>query len=172
MGGSEWDDSMPPAFGYDPSAFNISLESGQSTTLPVIIGNSGTGLLSFSATLSPPELILSPPAGNMVSLSKLHLYNNDSSLYTREIEKILISYEKESDINSLWYPSIELLYKNTKLIFEIPTRGILGYRNEFIVDTKGEGILSTQFLEFRPFDFLQQIIISNFLTFLFHQVIF
>ncbi len=48
----------------------------------------------------------------------LHLYNNDSSLYTREIEKILISYEKESDINSLWYPSIELLYKNTKLIFQ------------------------------------------------------
>ncbi len=38
-----------------------------------------------------------------------------------------------------------------RMLFEIPTRGILGYRNEFIIDTKGEGILSTQFLEFRPF---------------------
>lgn len=38
-----------------------------------------------------------------------------------------------------------------RMLFEIPTRGMLGYRNEFIVDTKGEGILSTQFLEFRPF---------------------
>jgi GTP-binding protein len=38
-----------------------------------------------------------------------------------------------------------------RMLFEIPTRGILGYRNEFIVDTKGEGILSAQFLEFRPF---------------------
>jgi len=28
----------------------------------------------------------------------------------------------------------------TRLNFEVPTRGILGYRNEFIVDTKGEGI--------------------------------
>ncbi len=38
-----------------------------------------------------------------------------------------------------------------RMLFEIPTRGILGYRNEFIVDTKGEGILSSRFLEFRPY---------------------
>lgn len=38
-----------------------------------------------------------------------------------------------------------------RMLFEIPTRGALGYRNEFVVDTKGEGILSTRFIEFRPF---------------------
>lgn len=38
----------------------------------------------------------------------------------------------------------------TRLIFEIPTRGLLGYRSEFVVDTKGEGILSSRFIEFRP----------------------
>lgn len=38
----------------------------------------------------------------------------------------------------------------TRLIFEIPTRGLLGYRGEFVVDTKGEGILSSRFIEFRP----------------------
>lgn len=38
-----------------------------------------------------------------------------------------------------------------RILFEVPTRGILGYRNEFIVDTKGEGIISTRFLEFRPY---------------------
>ncbi len=37
------------------------------------------------------------------------------------------------------------------MTFEVPTRGILGYRNEFIVDTKGEGILTALFLEFKPF---------------------
>jgi len=37
----------------------------------------------------------------------------------------------------------------TRLIFEIPTRGILGYRNEFVVDTRGEGILCTHFLDFK-----------------------
>ncbi|PID83213.1 translational GTPase TypA [Candidatus Campbellbacteria bacterium] len=39
----------------------------------------------------------------------------------------------------------------TKIIFEIPTRGLLGYRNEFIVDTKGEGILTSLFLDFKPY---------------------
>lgn len=37
-----------------------------------------------------------------------------------------------------------------RLIFEIPTRGLLGYRGEFVVDTKGEGILCSQVLGFKP----------------------
>lgn len=40
---------------------------------------------------------------------------------------------------------------DTRLVFEIPTRGLLGYRGQFTVDTKGEGILSSRFLEFRPY---------------------
>jgi GTP-binding protein len=39
---------------------------------------------------------------------------------------------------------------NVRLIFEIPTRGLLGYRGEFVIDTKGEGILCTQVIGFRP----------------------
>ncbi|MEK7612876.1 MAG: translational GTPase TypA [Patescibacteria group bacterium] len=38
-----------------------------------------------------------------------------------------------------------------RIIFEGPTRGLLGYRNQFVLDTKGEGILSSRFIEFRPF---------------------
>ena len=38
-----------------------------------------------------------------------------------------------------------------KIIFEIPTRGLLGYRNEFVVDTKGEGIIYTRVVGFKPF---------------------
>jgi GTP-binding protein len=37
-----------------------------------------------------------------------------------------------------------------RIIFEIPTRGLLGYRNEFIVDTRGEGILYSRVLGFKP----------------------
>jgi GTP-binding protein len=37
-----------------------------------------------------------------------------------------------------------------RLTFEIPTRGLLGYRGEFVVDTRGEGILSSRFVDFRP----------------------
>ena len=36
-----------------------------------------------------------------------------------------------------------------RLVFEIPTRGLLGYRNEFVVNTKGEGILSSRFIGFK-----------------------
>ncbi|HNX10585.1 MAG TPA: translational GTPase TypA [bacterium] len=37
----------------------------------------------------------------------------------------------------------------TRLVFEIPTRGLLGYRNDFIVATRGEGILCSHFLGFK-----------------------
>jgi GTP-binding protein len=38
-----------------------------------------------------------------------------------------------------------------RLIFDAPTRGLLGYRGQFIIDTKGLGIFSSRFTEFRPF---------------------
>jgi GTP-binding protein len=38
-----------------------------------------------------------------------------------------------------------------RLSFEGPTRGLLGYRNQFIIDTRGEGILSSRFVGFRPY---------------------
>lgn len=38
----------------------------------------------------------------------------------------------------------------TRLEFEIPARGLIGYRSEFLTDTKGEGVMNHSFLEFRP----------------------
>jgi len=35
--------------------------------------------------------------------------------------------------------------------FEGPTRGLLGYRNQFVVDTKGNGILASRVIEYRPY---------------------
>lgn len=39
---------------------------------------------------------------------------------------------------------------STRLEFEIPARGLIGYRSEFLTDTKGEGVMNHSFLEFRP----------------------
>ena len=39
----------------------------------------------------------------------------------------------------------------TRLEFEIPARGLIGYRSEFLTDTKGEGVMNHSFLEFRAF---------------------
>jgi len=39
----------------------------------------------------------------------------------------------------------------TRLVFEIPTRGLLGYRNDFIVATRGEGILCSHLIGFKKY---------------------
>ncbi|MPW87029.1 translational GTPase TypA, partial [Moraxella catarrhalis] len=39
----------------------------------------------------------------------------------------------------------------TRLEFEMPARGLIGYRGDFLTDTKGEGVMNHSFLEFRPF---------------------
>ena len=36
----------------------------------------------------------------------------------------------------------------TRLEFEIPSRGLIGYRQEFLTDTKGNGILNTEFKDY------------------------
>ncbi len=38
-----------------------------------------------------------------------------------------------------------------RITFEGPTRGLLGYRSQFVIDTRGEGILSAHSLGFRPY---------------------
>ncbi len=40
---------------------------------------------------------------------------------------------------------------HARMIFEVPTRGLLGYRGEFIIDTQGEGILYSRVIGYRPF---------------------
>ena len=39
----------------------------------------------------------------------------------------------------------------TRLEFLIPSRGLIGYRGEFMTDTKGNGILNTMFEEYGPY---------------------
>jgi GTP-binding protein len=39
----------------------------------------------------------------------------------------------------------------TRVEFEIPARGLIGYRNEFLTSTKGEGVMNHSFIEFRPY---------------------
>ena len=39
----------------------------------------------------------------------------------------------------------------TRIIYNSPTRGLMGFRSEFINDTKGEGVLVRKFIEYAPF---------------------
>jgi GTP-binding protein len=40
---------------------------------------------------------------------------------------------------------------SVRLTLEGPTRGLLGYRNQFVIDTKGEGIMSSRVIGFKPY---------------------
>lgn len=37
-----------------------------------------------------------------------------------------------------------------RIVMEGPTRGLFGYRNQFVIDTRGEGILATRVLGYKP----------------------
>ena len=38
-----------------------------------------------------------------------------------------------------------------KLTYLVPSRGLFGYRNEFLTDTKGEGIMASVFEKYEPY---------------------
>ncbi len=40
---------------------------------------------------------------------------------------------------------------HTKIEFSIPARGLIGYRTEFLTDTRGEGTMSSVFKEYEPY---------------------
>ena len=38
-----------------------------------------------------------------------------------------------------------------RIEFEIPARALIGFRGQFLTDTKGEGVMNNSFIEFRPY---------------------
>ncbi|MCX6733349.1 MAG: translational GTPase TypA [Candidatus Peregrinibacteria bacterium] len=40
---------------------------------------------------------------------------------------------------------------HTRLEYNVPTRGLLGFRSDFIMDTRGEGIMDHSFFEYQPY---------------------
>ena len=41
--------------------------------------------------------------------------------------------------------------ERTRVEFVIPSRGVIGYRSKFLTDTRGEGIMSSEYLGYRPY---------------------
>ena len=78
---------------------------------------------------------------------------------TEPFEEVLVDVPEEmsgsiiSALNARKATLMDMKTENgqTRLTFEAPTRGLLGYRGQFIVDTRGLGILSSRFTEFKPY---------------------
>lgn len=43
------------------------------------------------------------------------------------------------------------LNSRNRIEFKVPERGLIGYKNEFLTDTKGEGVMNTLFLGYEPY---------------------
>lgn len=97
----------------------------------------------FELAVSKPKVIFQEtPEGRLEPFEEL-IIDVPTNMVGGIVEKL--SKRKGRVVSMKKEPSFD------RLIFEIPTRGFLGYRNEFIVDTKGEGILNSRFIGFKPY---------------------
>ncbi len=98
----------------------------------------------FELAISPPEVIFKEIDGQ-----KYEPFEEVSIFVPEEFSGSVIEKLGKRKGNMLNMETDE--FGQVSMTFEIPTRGLLGYRNEFIVDTKGEGILTSIFSDFKPF---------------------
>ncbi|MFC1756952.1 translational GTPase TypA [Patescibacteria group bacterium] len=97
----------------------------------------------FELAVSQPEVIFKEEDGQ-----KLEPYEDVTILVPEEFSGAVIKkLGKRRGIMT----STGTEHGEMRLNFEVPTRGLLGYRNEFIIDTKGEGILTAIFSHFGPY---------------------
>ncbi len=96
----------------------------------------------FEVQVSQPQVIIKEEDGQKVEPFELVTIDVPEEFSGSIIEKL--SKRKGRMIN------MQPEQAGVRLIFEIPTRGLLGYRGEFIVDTKGEGILCNEVIGFKP----------------------
>ena len=87
------------------------------------------------------------------------IFKEENGTKTEPFEEVLVDVPEEmsgSIISSLTPRKAQLMDMKTengqtRLTFEAPTRGLLGYRGEFVVATKGLGILSSRFIAFKKY---------------------
>ncbi len=97
----------------------------------------------YELQVSQPQVIIKEEAGKKVEPFEeavVELPNEFSGIIIEKLGKrkgIMTSMKQEGNI--------------TRMIFEVPTRGLLGFRNIFVIDTKGEGILSSRFVGFKEY---------------------
>ncbi len=113
----------------------------------------------FEMSVSKPKVILKQEGG----------------VQYEPIEKVFIEVPEEfsgSIIEELSTRKGEMLslhtdeHKNTSMEFLVPTRGLMGWRGNFITKTRGKGILTSQFESFSPWkgeiqSRLRGVLISN-----------
>lgn len=96
----------------------------------------------FEVQVSEPQVIIKEEDGQKLEPFEEVTIDVPNTMSGAVIEKLakrkgqMIDMQQEENV--------------TRMIFHIPTRGLLGYRGEFVIDTSGEGILCSRILGFKP----------------------
>ncbi|MCF7795153.1 translational GTPase TypA [Patescibacteria group bacterium] len=98
---------------------------------------------NFEMQVSQPKVIIKEDEGIKKEPFEEVIIDVPETMSGTVIDKL--SKRKAKMIN------IKKQQDSQRLIFEIPTRGLLGYRSEFVVDTRGEGILTTRVIGFKEY---------------------
>ncbi len=94
----------------------------------------------------------------MVSQPKV-IFHEENGVKTEPFEEVIIDTPSEFQgaiierlgLRGFVMQNLVVHGNQVRLTFEGPTRGLLGYKNQFVIDTKGEGILSSRFIAFKKF---------------------
>ncbi len=99
----------------------------------------------FELQVSRPEVILKRDENGKL----LEPYESVTIDVPQEFVGVVIEKigKRKGDMKNI----ISLEGGMTRLEFEIPTRGLLGFQSEFVMDTKGEGILTHIFKSYEPY---------------------
>ena len=98
----------------------------------------------YEFSLSRPEVIIKEENGVKLEPFELLVIDTPEDFSGTVIDKL----GRRRAVMSSMTPMDE---GYVRIEFEIPARGLIGFRSEFLTDTKGEGVMNHSFLDFRPF---------------------
>jgi len=96
----------------------------------------------------------------MVSRPEVIYVTGDDGVKMEPYEKVVMDLpqvatgaitEKLSQRKGIMEAMMPISDDRTRLEFIIPSRGLIGYRSQFLTDTRGEGIMSSEYLGYRPY---------------------
>ncbi len=98
----------------------------------------------FEFLLARPEVVIREENGVRMEPFEHLVVDVPSEFQGVAIEKL---GKRKGEMTSM----IPMPDGTVRIEFEIPARGLIGFRNEFLTDTKGEGIMNHSYLDYRPY---------------------
>ena len=98
----------------------------------------------FEFLLARPEVVIKEENGVRMEPFEHLVVDVPDNFQGVAIEKL---GKRKAEMTSL----VPMPDGTVRIEFEIPARGLIGFRNEFLTDTKGEGIMNHSYLEYRPY---------------------